>query len=260
MEIFGIINQSLVPVRKHLGDASEMINQLIYGELVLVKDKINTWLLIESLHDKYEGWIDEKQLKQLSTAESDQLSIVNQAITRSIMAKAHADKNQQPLYLTMGSRLFQFNNQLFNNFEGEYLFSGKIFDTTGHPTGEQIVEVALSYMHAPYLWGGRSVWGIDCSGLVQMAFLLHGIHLPRDAADQSLKGELVDFIHETRPGDLAFFDNQEEKIIHVGIVLSNNQLIHASGKVRIDTLDHQGIFNSDLNKYTHKLRLIRRLV
>jgi cell wall-associated NlpC family hydrolase len=93
-----------------------------------------------------------------------------------------------------------------------------------------------------------------------MSFLLNGINLPRDAADQSSQGDLIDFIHEIKPGDLAFFDNQEERIIHVGIVLSNNQLIHASGKVRIDNLDHQGIYNSDLKRYTHKLRLIRRLI
>lgn len=260
MEFFGIINQSLVPVRKQPGDTSEMTNQLIFGELILVKSKLNDWLLIESIHDHYEGWVDEKQIKPLSKVEFDHLSEVDQAFTQSIMSMAHADRNHQPLYLTMGSRLFQYKEHLFNNLEGNYFFSGKTFNKPNHPQGKQMVDTALEYLHAPYLWGGRSVWGIDCSGLVQMAFLLNGINLPRDAADQSLQGNLIDFIHETKPGDLAFFDNQEEKIIHVGIVLSDNQIIHASGKVRIDTLDHQGIYNSDLKKYTHKLRLIKRLV
>lgn len=260
MEFFGIINQSLIPVRKQPADTSEMTNQLIFGELIIIKSKLDNWLLIESIHDHYEGWVDEKQIKQLSEAEFDQISGVNQAVTRSIMSMAHTDQNHQPIYLTMGSRLHQFSNHLFNNLEGDYFFTGKIFDKPNQPTGEQITKVALEYLHSPYLWGGRSVWGIDCSGLVQMSFLLNGINLPRDAADQSSQGDLIDFIHEIKPGDLAFFDNQEERIIHVGIVLSNNQLIHASGKVRIDNLDHQGIYNSDLKRYTHKLRLIRRLI
>ncbi len=260
MEFFGIINQSLVPVRKQPADTSEMTNQLIFGELILVKSKLNDWLLVESMHDQYEGWLDEKQIKPLNKVEFDHLTEINQVVTQSIMSMAQTDRNQQPIYLTMGSRLFRYKDHIFNNFEEDYFFSGKTFNIPNHPHGKQIVDAALEYLHAPYLWGGRSVWGIDCSGLVQMAFLLNGINLPRDAADQSLKGDLIDFTHEIKPGDLAFFDNQEEKIIHVGIALSVNNIIHASGKVRIDTLDHQGIYNSDLKKYTHKLRLIKRLV
>jgi cell wall-associated NlpC family hydrolase len=125
---------------------------------------------------------------------------------------------------------------------------------------EFLVETALMYLHAPYLWGGRSPFGIDCSGFVQVVYKFSGIQLPRDAWQQAEKGDLLSFIEESAPGDLAFFDNDEGTIIHVGILLENNRIIHASGKVRIDVIDHQGIYNRDLRAYTHNLRLIKSIL
>ncbi len=119
---------------------------------------------------------------------------------------------------------------------------------------------AISYLNAPYLWGGKSPFGIDCSGFVQMVYKLSGIFLKRDAAQQAQQGELVNFIHETQLGDLAFFENDEGNFVHVGIILDNEHIIHASGKVRIDKIDHNGIYNEQSRRYTHKLRLIKRII
>ena len=116
------------------------------------------------------------------------------------------------------------------------------------------------YLNSPYLWGGRSPFGIDCSGFTQMVFKLNGIKLPRDAYEQAEIGKTLNFIEETQKGDLAFFDNEEGKIIHTGIIIDKNKIIHSSGKVRIDNLDHYGIFNAETGKYSHNLRLIKKVV
>ncbi len=123
-----------------------------------------------------------------------------------------------------------------------------------------IIEFSKSYLNAPYLWGGKSPFGIDCSGFVQVVFKMNGIHLSRDASQQANAGENVSLLDEARPGDLLFFDNDEGDIIHVGILMEDKKIIHASGKVRIDVIDHQGIYNNDIKKYTHKLRLIKRIL
>lgn len=260
MEAFGICNQSLVAVRKQPADNLEMVNQLIFGDLFEIKAKINSWLLIESIHDGYEGWVDSKQVRQLTEADYRLLSNSEKVLTASISGTANFDYVKGSLHLTMGSRLYQINQNTFDNMDGVALFGGNVNQSTGKSTGEQIANSAVQYLHAPYLWGGRSAWGIDCSGLVQMCFILNGIELPRDAGEQAQKGELIDFIHETKAGDLAFFDNEEGKIIHVGIVMTNHSIIHASGKVRIDSLDHQGIYQSENQSYSHKLRLIKRII
>jgi len=110
------------------------------------------------------------------------------------------------------------------------------------------------------LWGGRSPFGIDCSGFTQMVYKLCGMPLKRDAWMQAEQGQDIHLLDETQPGDLAFFDNEEGRIIHVGILTTKNRIIHASGKVRLDSIDHQGIFNSETKRYTHNLRLLKRLI
>jgi cell wall-associated NlpC family hydrolase len=123
-----------------------------------------------------------------------------------------------------------------------------------------ILQTAFLYLNAPYLWGGKTPFGIDCSGFTQMVYKLNGYNLFRDASQQALQGEALSFIEESEAGDLAFFDNEDGKIIHVGIMMDNNYIIHASGKVRIDRLDHLGIYNAEINKHTHKLRIIKKIV
>jgi cell wall-associated NlpC family hydrolase len=140
--------------------------------------------------------------------------------------------------------------------EDAYSFDGQAF-LSGNSTREAIVDTALMYLNSPYLWGGRSPFGIDCSGLVQMVYRIHGYKLLRDAAMQSSQGTQVSFVEAAEPGDVAFFENQEGQIIHTGILLAGGKIIHASGRVRIDDIDHEGIYNRELNKYTHKLRLIK---
>jgi hypothetical protein len=123
-----------------------------------------------------------------------------------------------------------------------------------------LIENALKYFNSPYLWGGRSPFGVDCSGLSQILYKMIGIQIPRDAGQQALMGENITFVEEAQPGDLAFFDNEDGKIVHVGIIWEKNKIIHASGKVRIDNIDHFGIFNIDTGRYSHQMRLMRRII
>ena len=140
---------------------------------------------------------------------------------------------------------------LGHRFEGKQLENPKSKDN--------LVNTALHYLNSPYMWGGKSPFGIDCSGFVQCVYQLHGVQLPRDAYLQAEHGETLGFIDESEAGDLAFFDDEEGKITHVGIIMSDYHIIHAFGQVRIDRLDQTGIFNNALNKHTHKLRVIKKI-
>jgi cell wall-associated NlpC family hydrolase len=142
--------------------------------------------------------------------------------------------------------------------ENSYEYSGDTLQAV--KDRELILSSAYTYLHSPYLWGGRTPFGIDCSGLTQMAYRFGGIDLPRDAWQQAELGNALSFIDESEPGDLAFFDNKEGKITHVGLLLEDNRIIHASGQVRIDPIDQTGIYNKDLKRHTHKLRVIKRIL
>jgi cell wall-associated NlpC family hydrolase len=153
---------------------------------------------------------------------------------------------------------YKKNNVSFN--KNEYIFDGLTVDSSKKNSKNKLIENAYIYLNAPYLWGGRSPLGIDCSGFTQLLYKLNGVQLPRDASQQAKVGQTLSFVEESEAGDLAFFDNEEGNIIHVGMVLDNNRIIHASGKVRIDRLDHQGIYNVDTHKYSHRLRLIKKII
>ena len=158
--------------------------------------------------------------------------------------------------ITLGASLSFLNHNDINS--NNYEFEG--LKTSGIKPKSNIVDTAHMYRSAPYLWGGKTPFGIDCSGFTQMVYKLNGYKLLRDASQQATQGEVLSFIEESEPGDLAFFDNEEGKIIHVGIMLENNYIIHASGKVRIDRLDHLGIYNAELNRHTHRLRVIKKII
>src|SRR5690606_6668024 len=148
---------------------------------------------------------------------------------------------------------------IFSIEENTYLFLGQDLLPDTSTFKNQVEEVARFYLNAPYLWGGRSLFGIDCSGLSQIVFKYFGITIARDAYQQAAIGESIHFVQDSMPGDLAFFDGGDGKITHVGIVISDSRILHASGHVKIDKLDENGIFNEDTNKYTHQLRVIKRL-
>lgn len=251
---YGISNLSIVPMRAEAADQSEMVNQILFGEHFKVLESRKKFSKIRLSHDSYEGWICNKQWIEIQEDIYKNLDKEVATITTDILDIITKDHHQP---IVIGSILpsYKSGHALINN--EMYQFDG--LTTPGFVKKEKLVENALMYLNAPYLWGGRSPVGIDCSGFTQMVYRLQGVDLPRDAYQQAEVGTTLSFVEESEPGDLAFFDNTEGKITHVGIILEDNHIIHASGKVRIDRIDQQGVFNTEIGNHTHKLRLIKSI-
>ncbi|WP_310558049.1 C40 family peptidase [Flavobacterium sp.] len=253
--MFGICNLAIIPLRSEPSDRSEIVSQVLFGEHFEILEQVNQWSKIKLHIDNYEGWVDSKQYQNISESEFQQLS--NDVIVlNSDLLEYITGPNNLLLPIPLGSSLSFLNHIDINtanfNFEGTKI--------SGIKSKKSILSTAFMYLNAPYLWGGKTPFGIDCSGFTQMVYKLNGYKLLRDASQQALQGETLSFIEESEPGDLAFFDNQEGNIIHVGIIMQDNYIIHASGKVRIDRLDHLGIFNAETNRHTHKLRVIKKII
>ena len=246
--ILGICNLSIVPVRIEDSDKSEMINQLIYGDIIEILEDKEKWVKIKSVFDDYIGWIDKKQYFKID----DNITLnLNKPVYSIDLVEFIENNNNELVTIPIGSDIS--NISLMN-----HKFNGKTI--SGKNNRNSIVNTALSFLNSPYLWGGKTPFGIDCSGFTQIVYKINGYKLYRDAKDQANQGETLSFIEESEAGDLAFFNNDQGDIIHVGIILQNNHIIHASGKVRVDRIDHIGIYNNDLNKHTHSLRYIKKIM
>jgi hypothetical protein len=252
---YGISNLSIVPMRAEPADQTEMVNQILFGEHFKVLESRKKWSRIRLAHDGYEGWISNKQWIEIPEEDYKQLEKDVSTITTDILDIITKEQHQ-PIVIGSILPFYKSGHSLLNN--EMYQFDG--LTTPGFVKKEKLVENALMYLNAPYLWGGRSPLGVDCSGFSQMVYRLQGVDLPRDAYQQAEVGTTLSFVEESEAGDLAFFDNNEGKINHVGIILEDNHIIHASGKVRIDRIDQQGIFNTEIGIHTHKLRLIKSIV
>lgn len=249
----------MVSVRKEPNQRSELITQLLFGDHYEVTEKNSdgTWMLITMNYDGYSGWIDAKQHHVIS---EDHFNYMNQAefkITTDLTSSLLYNKS--PLAILMGSIIPISSSELFK-MEEQFAFNGDAKNMGQKREFEFVKNVAQKYLNAPYLWGGRSPFGIDCSGFTQMVFKICGYRLYRDAWQQAGQGKPVEHLEHALPGDLAFFKNPEGKIVHVGILLQQDKIIHASGKVRIDHLNEQGILNLETKVYTHELSHIRRFL
>ncbi len=253
--MFGICNLAIIPLRFEPSDRSEIVSQVLFGEHFEILEQTKQWFRIKLQYDNYEGWVDSKQLQTISEASYDQLS-KDAIILNGDLLEYITTSNNSLLPIPLGASLSFLNHNEINT--GNFNFEG--IRLTGIKDKKEIINTAFLYLNAPYLWGGKTPFGIDCSGFTQMVYKLNGYKLLRDASQQATQGEALSFIEESEPGDLAFFDNEEGNIIHVGIIMENNYIIHASGKVRIDRLDHLGIYNPETNRHTHKLRVIKKII
>ena len=212
---------------------------MLFGESMHIIKEAGNWTKIKRHYDGYEGWVDSKQISSISDEDFAQRN--TEMITERVL---YYNRGNEKFLLSAGAEVERENEGLALSKE----------------VRESIVEDALGFLTAPYLWGGRSFFGVDCSGFTQIIYKINGIKLPRDAYQQVEYGEALDFVEEAKGGDLAFFENENGDIIHVGIMLDDQKIIHAHGKVRIDELDSVGVFNKEQNKHTHKLRIIKRIV
>jgi hypothetical protein len=252
---FGISNLSIVPLRAEPNEKSEMCTHVLFGEHYLLLEENVKWCKVRLAFDQYEGWIDKKMITEISAEEFDRLNEKPGIVTTNIFNLVQPSGGYKNFLIVAGSSLPDFDpeERTFRIGEITYRLQGNNF-SPAEPNNlrEVIIERALSYFNSPYLWGGRSPFGIDCSGFSQILYKMAGISLPRNASEQSLTGDYLSFLEETRPGDLAFFDNEDGQIIHVGILWEKNKIIHASGMVRIDNVDQFGIYNVDTRRYSHK--------
>ena len=259
---YGICNLSIVPVRTEPREKSEMCTQILFGEHYTIMEENAKWCQIKLAFDGSEGWIDRIMVNEIEEQDFLQLADIPQNVTKDVFNIVQPTGGYNNFLIVAGSSLphFDHNARTFRIGKVEYSILGNSLDSAQNNVREVIIENALKYFNAPYLWGGRSPFGIDCSGFSQILYKMAGLTIPRDAVMQAKLGENLTFVEEALPGDLAFFDNEDGAIIHVGIIWEKNKIIHSSGKVRIDNVDHFGIFNIDTGRYTHQMRLMRRLI
>ncbi|WP_373058247.1 NlpC/P60 family protein [Zunongwangia sp. H14] len=247
---YGICHLSIVPIRFSASDQSEMVSQLLYGEHFKVLEERGKWSRIRVAFDNLEAWIYNKQYLKIDEAQFNGLEEGEIHLSADLFNYI-TDARKQLIAVPLGAALNSL--ELFQHeFEGEI--------TVGKKEKEALVNSALLYLNSPYCWRGRSPLGIDAAGLTQMVYKLNGYRLKRTPAEQATQGLALSFIEESEPGDLAFFDNSEGIIEHVGIMMQDNYIIHVDGQVRIDRIDHSGIFNVDQKRHTHQLRVIKKVV
>lgn len=256
----GISDLSIIPVRREPSEKAEMVTQILFGEKYEILETIEKWAFVKMLFDGYTGWIDLKMIVDLDSNMPEDKSNFMCVETFNIVNRADTWGNK---LLVPGSNLPYFNKETkeFKIADVDYLLSEKIPELNDNESlRERLINYALKYFNSPYLWGGRTPYGIDCSGLSQIAYKLINIALPRDASQQVNIGETLLFVDEAQPGDLAFFGDEEGHITHVGMIWKQHKIIHASGRVRIDNIDQEGIYSEEMKRYTHKLRTIKRIL
>jgi len=252
MERF-ICENVFVPLRSGPSHRSEMLSQVLFGEKYVVTDESGTWMKIETLFDKYTGWIDMDHLQHTNDTDDS----IGYVLNRSLLCYKN-DKTKLVLEAGCEVNNPDFEHKSFhigqNNYTAHPDFNQKYLSTD-----DSLTDTAFKFINSPYIWGGRLPSGIDCSGLTQLLYKIHGIPIPRNSWMQAETGEGISFLEETVPGDLVFFDNERGTITHVGMIISRGLVIHASGRVRVDTIDQHGIYKPESGRYSHHLRTIRRI-
>jgi len=253
---FGICNLNSVAIRKEPSDKCEMVSQLLFGETLKIIDSEDQWFKIIMDFDFYEGWVLKHQIIEIESDTYDELNKNNSVVSNELVTFI-SNKNNNLQTLTLGATLPFFKNHTFHLNGEVFDFDGKT--KSGKLSKSKLINTAHMFLNTSFLWGGRTPFGLDCSGFTQMVYKINGYSLLRDSHQQASQGEVLSFIEESDPGDLAFFDNEDGEIVHTGIILADNHIIHCHGKVRIDRLDQSGILNVDTKRHTHKLRVIKQI-
>jgi cell wall-associated NlpC family hydrolase len=255
---FYIANHSATPMRAETAHRSEMVNMLMLGDLYEVIESIDHWHKIRTEHDGYEGWIFKRGLVQVDAEFYLRYSHERPVFAATAIDNCKGEKGFARI--EFGNRLPLYKDRHFYLGTEKFEYDGETIIPTEKPSLENILRTGLQMTGTPYLWGGRSIFGIDCSGFTQLVYKLNGIALRRDARQQVEDGyQVLGGLSNAEPGDLAFFA-EKENVSHVGILTGEGRIIHASDTVRVDRIDDNGIFNTDLQNYTLKVKQVRRYI
>lgn len=249
---FAVCVVPVSPLRREPSHRSEMVSQQLFGESCVIMEKgKDHWINIKSSYDGYEGWCQDMHVMEIGEElYPGKVNFFTPEIINEISYKG------QPMQLPFGCPLFEHGDI---KMQLGISYPGASWDARNVVRNEATIRfLAFRFLNAGYLWGGKSIFGIDCSGFTQTVFRLLNVRLLRDAYQQANQGEEVGLLQKVKCGDLAFFDNDEAKITHVGILLNEQNIIHSSGKVRVDKIDGQGIINNETGERTHQLKTIKR--
>ena len=263
MKEYVVNHCTVTPVRQEPSEGSEQLTQLLFGEVCEVLERLSRWTKIRSTVDGQEGWVD---FKMLTSTDIQYLISDIRTVVSVPMAVATDMETGEELMLTLGTRLPNYAHGTFEVFNKKFLINPmqamKLVNAGA--TGAEICAVAQSLLNAPYLWGGKNVMGMDCSGFTQVVYSVFGVNLLRNAREQITQGVLVPSLTEAQAGDLAFFDHadrdpQATNVSHVGILLDNKKIIHCSGCVHVDDIDEMGIHLPNGELTNHLVQINRYL-
>ncbi|MEL7123885.1 MAG: SH3 domain-containing C40 family peptidase [Bacteroidota bacterium] len=256
---YGICPISVVSIRTAPAHKAEQLSQLLFGETFeVLETKGRQWCKVKCSWDDVEGWVAANQINYITQA-AFEAHYNNVACSLELFQAVMGE--HEFIGIPLGAQLPEFDGMRLKMGGQNFTFSGQaVFQDEIEQPLIFLLKVARRYINAPYLWGGRSPYGIDSDGLIQMIYKMAGMKLPRRASEQVFCGENIYFIEQALPGDIAFFENKNNRVTHTGLVLNDNRIMHAYGKVRIDKIDHYGIYNNDESRYTHTLRVVKRML
>lgn len=250
---------SCIPLRVRPDERSSVVSQMLFGECFeILKYKNKKWIKILCEWDGCIGWIDAQQVIRITEKQFDKYT-TEYSVALELNQPTFSDL--RGVNVLLGSSLPGYDGISLRCADEKYTYSGLAINSQEQVWKRDFVEkIAKKYLHTPYCLRGRSPFGIDSAGYIQMLAKIFNVRLPRMIADQVQIGDPVDFVEQARLGDVAFFENKLGEIHHAGLILNDGLIIHAHASVRIDKFDHQGIYNKALKKYTHHLRLIKRII
>ena len=253
---------SVVPVRTEAREGAEQSTQMLFGELCTILEKKPRWNRVKLDSDGQEGWVDEKMISSIGGKDytAYKKAYASAATVVFPMAYAVSENNGQTIPLTAGTKLTNYTQGRFEVLGVGFRIDPSMVRMQPLEFNLQtLLETTRFFINVPYLWGGKNALGMDCSGFTQVVMSLFGKHLLRNASEQATQGRAVADLKKAKAGDLVFFDHEDGKISHVGIVIDSERIIHCSGRVKVEKLDSNGIFSAEFGQYTHHLVSIRRV-
>ena len=257
----GIATPPYIPLRKDPSHLSEMISQLLFGETFdIIDSSPGSWIRVKNHYDDYKGWIYRDPSCLLTEESADILEKCKPFILNRRFTTLTSISCDEELVVSAGSTLYLDPDDASRVYAGHWYRLDRPVEALSGDIHSRLHYLAGQFLNSPYIWGGKSAFGTDCSGLVQTLFRIIGIMIKRDSGEQHKEGKTVNMLSDSVPGDLVFFDDEDGEIVHTGVLLDKNLVLHASGRVRVDPIDHQGIYNESTGNYSHKLRLIKRII